>query len=83
MRNLEHHGYDRTASVTSQKMQYRLLLKICSKLAPIVHGVINFYHHFRTQPAGSHVLQICRTEACQAQDGRVLERHIHEKLGVD
>ncbi len=48
-----------------------------------VHGVISFYHHFRTQPAGSHVLQVCRAEACQAQGGRALERHIREKLGVD
>ncbi len=48
-----------------------------------IHGVISFYHHFRTKPAGSHVLQVCRAEACQAQGGRALESHIKEKLGVD
>ena len=35
-----------------------------------VHGVISFYHHFRTRPAGSHIVQVCRAEACQARGGR-------------
>lgn len=48
-----------------------------------VHGVISFYHHFRTRPAGSNVLEVCRAEACQARGGRALERHVQEKLGVD
>lgn len=48
-----------------------------------VHGVISFYHHFRTQPAGSKVIYVCRAEACQAMGGRVLEAHIRDRLGVD
>lgn len=47
-----------------------------------VHGVISFYHHFRTRAVGSNVLEICRAEACQARGGRALERHVQEKLGV-
>ena len=31
-----------------------------------VHGVITYYHHFRRTPAGRHVVQVCRAEACQA-----------------
>ena len=31
-----------------------------------VHGVISFYHDFRSTPAGKHVLKICRAEACQS-----------------
>jgi len=31
-----------------------------------VHGVITYYHFFRDEPAGKHVVQICRAEACQA-----------------
>ena len=31
-----------------------------------VFGVISFYHDFRREPAGRHVLKICRAEACQA-----------------
>jgi formate dehydrogenase subunit gamma len=31
-----------------------------------VHGVISYYHFFRTAPPGRHVVQVCRAEACQA-----------------
>ena len=47
-----------------------------------VHGVVTFYHHFRTRSPGRHVLQICRAESCQAAGGRALERHAEERLGV-
>lgn len=32
-----------------------------------VHGVISFYHDFRTRPADRPVLKLCRAEACQAR----------------
>lgn len=48
-----------------------------------VHGVITFYHHFRTTPPGRHVVQVCRAEACQAVGGRALEAHVKSRLGVD
>ena len=32
-----------------------------------VHGVFTFYHDFRHEPAGRHVLKLCRAEACQAE----------------
>lgn len=48
-----------------------------------VHGVISFYHHFRTHPVGSNVLHVCRAEACQSMGGRALEAHIKARLGVD
>lgn len=47
-----------------------------------VHGVISFYHHFRTHPAGRHVVQICRAEACQAVGAAALEAHAKKSLGV-
>ena len=31
-----------------------------------VHGVVTFYHDFRAEPAGRHVLKLCRAEACQS-----------------
>ena len=31
-----------------------------------VHGVVSYYHHFRSTPPGRHVVEICRAEACQA-----------------
>lgn len=48
-----------------------------------VHGVISFYHDFRSAPAGEHILQICRAEACQAMGSRVLEAHAKQRLGID
>jgi len=48
-----------------------------------VHGVVSFYHHFRTRPPGRHVLQICRAESCQAAGGRAIEAHAKARLGVD
>jgi len=48
-----------------------------------VHGVISFYHDFRSEPAGRHVLQMCRAEACQAMGSRELEAHVKDRLGID
>ncbi len=47
-----------------------------------VHGVISFYHHFRSAPPGRHVLQLCRAEACQAMGARALERRLRERLRI-
>jgi len=47
-----------------------------------VHGVITFYHDFRREPAGRHVLKLCRAEACQAAGGDPLARHAETRLGV-
>lgn len=48
-----------------------------------VHGVISFYHGFRSQPCGRHLLQVCCAEACQARGSRELVEHTRQKLGVD
>lgn len=48
-----------------------------------VHGVVTFYHHFRTRPPGRHVLQVCRAESCQAAGGKAIEAHAKARLGVD
>lgn len=48
-----------------------------------VHGVVTFYHFFRTKPPGKHTLFVCRAEACQAMGARALESHVREKLNVD
>lgn len=47
-----------------------------------VHGVFTFYHDFRHEPAGKHVLKLCRAEACQAAGGDALAAHVEKKLGV-
>ena len=47
-----------------------------------VHGVISFYHLFRTTPPGRRTLYLCRSAACQAMGARALERHAAERLGI-
>lgn len=47
-----------------------------------VHGVLTYYHHFRSEPAGRHVLQVCRAEACQAVGAEALWRHACERLDL-
>jgi formate dehydrogenase subunit gamma len=47
-----------------------------------VHGVFTFYHDFRREPAGRHVLKLCRAEACQAAGGDVLAARAEARLGI-
>ena len=46
-----------------------------------VHGVVTYYHHFRSTPAAGRVLQICRAESCQAMGADALIAHARHKLG--
>lgn len=45
-----------------------------------VHGVVTFYHDFRREPAGRHVVKICRAESCQAMQGEALCNHAKASL---
>ena len=48
-----------------------------------VHGVVTFYHHFRSSPPGRHVVQLCRAEACQSMGSAALAEEIKAQLGID
>jgi formate dehydrogenase subunit gamma len=48
-----------------------------------VHGVLTFYHDFRTSLPGRHIVRLCRAEACQAMGGEALAQHARSQLGVD
>ena len=48
-----------------------------------VHGVLTFYHFFRTRPPGKHTLYVCRAEACQSMGSRALEERIRDRLAID
>ena len=48
-----------------------------------VHGVVSYYHDFRTEPPGKHIVKICQAEACQSMGSRELTRHAVGSLGVD
>jgi formate dehydrogenase subunit gamma len=47
-----------------------------------VHGVVSFYHDFRTAPAGKRVIKICQAESCQAMGSQALTAHAESALGV-
>lgn len=48
-----------------------------------VHGVVSFYHGYRTERPGRHVMHLCRAEACQSVGAAALEAHARRTLGVD
>jgi formate dehydrogenase subunit gamma len=47
-----------------------------------VHGVVSFYHDFRSEPAGRHVVKMCRAEACQAMGCESLVSLAEQRLGI-
>lgn len=47
-----------------------------------MHGVVTFYHDFRRELPGRHVLKLCQAEACQALGARELTAHASARLGV-
>lgn len=48
-----------------------------------VFGVVNYYHDFRTEPPGKHIVKICQAEACQAMGSRKLTDHARQSLGAN
>lgn len=48
-----------------------------------VHGVVTFYHDFRTKEPGKHIVKICQAEACQAMGSRELTNHARKSLMMD
>ena len=62
------------------------VLKLASELnlsRADVHGVVNFYHDFRTEPPGRNIVKICQAEACLAMGSRALSDHARDTLGAD
>ena len=45
-----------------------------------VHGVITFYHHFRTAPPARHTIQVCCAEACQSMGAERLVEHAEHRI---
>lgn len=46
-----------------------------------VHGVVTYYHHFRSEPAAGKVVQVCRAESCKAMGADALLEHAQKQLG--
>ncbi len=47
-----------------------------------VHGVVEYYHDFRTEEPGKHIVKICQAEACQAMGSRALTAHAEKTLAM-
>ena len=47
-----------------------------------VHGVVTFYHDYRREPAGRHVVKLCRAEACQSMGSDALAARLKQLLGI-
>ena len=48
-----------------------------------VHGVVSYYHDFRTAPPGKHIVKVCVAESCQAMGSRELTAHVEKALGIE
>ncbi len=54
------------------------------ELQPInVYELVTFYPMFRQEPAGKHVLKVCRTLSCALGGSHKLHEHFCTKLGLD
>jgi len=47
-----------------------------------VHGVVTFYHDYRSHPAGRHVLKLCQAEACQSMGSDAIAARLKQLLGI-
>lgn len=47
-----------------------------------VHGVVTFYHDYRSHPAGRHVLKVCQAEACQSMGSDAVAAKLKQLLGI-
>jgi formate dehydrogenase subunit gamma len=47
-----------------------------------VQGVTSFYHDFRREPAGRHVIKVCRAESCQSMGSEELASRLERALGI-
>lgn len=48
-----------------------------------VHGVVTFYHDFRSEAPGHHIVRICQAESCQSTGSGALTNHAKTLLGID
>lgn len=48
-----------------------------------IHGCLTFYHDFRREPAGRHVVKLCRAEACQSVGADAVHAEIKRELGIE
>jgi formate dehydrogenase subunit gamma len=60
----------------------KLVAEILNLTRAEVHGVVSFYHDFRREPGGRHVIKVCRAEACQSMGCEDLVARLEGALGI-
>jgi formate dehydrogenase subunit gamma len=60
-----------------------IIAEVLNQTRADVHGVISFYHDFRSEAPGRHILKICLAESCQAVGSVALTAMAKEHLGID
>ena len=70
----------RTSWASCRKASVPAIAKALNLSRAEVHGVITFYHDFRREPPGRHVVQICRAESCQSMQSDALCNHAKASL---
>ncbi|HIE47344.1 TPA: NADH-quinone oxidoreductase subunit NuoE [Candidatus Bipolaricaulota bacterium] len=48
-----------------------------------VRGVVTFYHFFRTQPVGRHIIRLCLGTACYVRGADRVLQALQEELGAE
>jgi formate dehydrogenase subunit gamma len=48
-----------------------------------VHGVVSFYHDFKTTPDARPVIKLCRAEACQARGVEALAQPQQNRVRIE
>ena len=48
-----------------------------------VHGVVSFYHDFRSTKGGRRTVRVCQAESCQAAVSGTLTAAAKQQLGID
>ena len=65
----------------SEEMQRRVAETLDVSIGQ-VHGVVTFYHLFRTRPAGRHAIHLCLGTACHVLGADRILTALEEQLGV-
>lgn len=60
----------------------RIVASVLNLSRAEVHGVVSFYHDFRTEPPGAKVVKLCLAEACQARGVKQVSARMESELGV-
>lgn len=58
-----------------------IVAKALNRTRAEIHGVVTFYHDFRSTPAGRHVVRVCKAEACKSMGSHRIVEAFEAALG--